>query len=49
VATQADVGRPPGDFAETFAAITGNVSKVVQGKTEVVELVMLCLVARATC
>ena len=45
MATQADVGRPPGDFAETFAAITGNVSKVVQGKTDVVELVMLCLVA----
>ena len=42
-----DVGAPaPGDFAETFAAIADNVSKVVQGKAEVVELVLLCLVAQ---
>ena len=34
-----------GEFAETFAAITANVSKVVQGKADVVELVLLCLVA----
>ena len=35
----------PAEFAETFSAIAGNVSKVVQGKAEVVELVLLCMVA----
>jgi len=46
VATQHASATPPAEFAETFAAITGNVSKVVQGKAEVVELVLLCLVAQ---
>ena len=46
MATQ-EVGRTaPTDFAETFMAIADNVSKVVQGKAEVVELVLLCLVAQ---
>jgi MoxR-like ATPase len=36
----------PASFAETFAAIAGNVETVVQGKPEVVELVLLCLVAQ---
>src|SRR5918912_3984905 len=35
--------RPP--FADVFAAVADNVAKVVQGKPEVVELVLLCLVA----
>ncbi len=46
MATQHASATPPAEFAETFAAITGNVSKVVQGKAEVVELVLLCLVAQ---
>ena len=46
MATQDARATPPAEFAETFAAITGNVSKVVQGKSEVVELVLLCLVAQ---
>jgi MoxR-like ATPase len=45
VATQHARATPPAEFAETFAAIAGNVSKVVQGKSDVVELVLLCLVA----
>ncbi len=32
-------------FGEVFAAIAGNVEQVVRGKPEVVELVLLCLVA----
>ncbi len=46
MATQDARATPPAEFAETFAAIAGNVSKVVQGKSEVVELVLLCLVAQ---
>ena len=45
MATQHARATPPAEFAETFAAIAGNVSKVVQGKSDVVELVLLCLVA----
>src|SRR3954447_18705755 len=32
-------------FAETFAAIAANVERVVQGKPEVIQLALLCLVA----
>src|SRR3954454_927942 len=32
-------------FAETFSAIATNVERVVQGKPEVIELALLCLVA----
>ena len=42
---RAETNAPAETFAETFAAIAGNVSKVVQGKAEVVELVLLCMVA----
>ena len=34
-----------GSFAETFEAIATNVERVVQGKPEVIELALLCLVA----
>jgi MoxR-like ATPase len=34
-----------GSFAETFEAIAGNVERVVQGKPDVIELALLCLVA----
>jgi len=34
-----------GAFAETFEAIAANVERVLQGKPEVVELALLCLVA----
>ena len=34
-----------GSFAEIFDAIAGNVERVVQGKPDVVELALLCLVA----
>ena len=34
-----------GSFAETFEAIAANVERVVQGKPEVIELALLCLVA----
>ena len=36
---------PQASFAEIFGAIAGNVERVVKGKPEVVELVLLCLVA----
>jgi MoxR-like ATPase len=46
VASERTAGdRSADEFAEAFAAITANVSKVVQGKADVVELVLLCLVA----
>src|SRR3954451_759461 len=32
-------------FAETFSAIATNVERVVQGKPEVIELALLCMVA----
>jgi MoxR-like ATPase len=35
----------PASFAETFAAVAANVEAVLQGKPEVVELVLICLVA----
>ncbi|MGI9120922.1 MAG: AAA family ATPase, partial [Acidimicrobiales bacterium] len=36
---------PPAAFAEVFDAIATNVERVVRGKPEVIELVLLCLVA----
>ncbi len=42
---QRTAGAPAADFAETFAAIAGNVSSVVQGKADVVELVLVCMIA----
>jgi MoxR-like ATPase len=45
VARQRTGGAPDADFAETFAAIAGNVGRVVQGKDDVIELVLLCMVA----
>ena len=36
---------PPQAFAEVFDAISTNVERVVRGKSEVIELVLLCLVA----
>ncbi len=32
-------------FAEVFSAITGNIERVIQGKREVVELALLCMLA----
>jgi MoxR-like ATPase len=37
--------RPPASFAELFAAIVDNVATVLQGKREVIELALLCMVA----
>jgi MoxR-like ATPase len=33
------------EFADTFGAIVGNVERVIQGKPEVIELALLCLLA----
>jgi MoxR-like ATPase len=43
----ASSGAAPSDssFAEVFAAVADNVGRVVQGKADVIELVLLCLVA----
>jgi MoxR-like ATPase len=38
-------GELPADFADVFATIVENVSEVLQGKVEVIELALLCLVA----
>ncbi len=38
-------GGPPQAFAETFGAVASNVERVVRGKPDVIELVLLCLVA----
>jgi MoxR-like ATPase len=35
----------PTSFADVFAAIAGNVARVVQGKPDAIELALLCLVA----
>ena len=32
-------------FAETFAAVVGNVERVIQGKVEVIQLALLCLLS----
>jgi MoxR-like ATPase len=37
--------RTPAGFADVFGAIADNVSRVLQGKPEVIELTLLCLVA----
>jgi MoxR-like ATPase len=36
---------PEVDFASTFRSVVDNIERVIQGKTDVVELVMLCLLA----
>ncbi len=38
-------GGPPQGFAEIFDAVATNVERVVRGKPDVIELVLLCLVA----
>jgi MoxR-like ATPase len=50
VARQPLAGGPPAeegpaDFSEVFAAIAANVGQVLQGKADVIELALLCLVA----
>jgi MoxR-like ATPase len=45
VATQETVDHPTA-FTPTFEAITQNVQRVIQGKPEVIELVLLCLVSQ---
>src|SRR5215210_3320506 len=39
------VGDDVANFADLFRSIVDNVGRVIQGKTEVIELVVLCLVA----
>src|SRR3954471_15614695 len=34
-----------GSFAEVFARVRANIERVIQGKSEVIDLVLLCLVA----
>jgi MoxR-like ATPase len=38
-------GDAPASFAELFSAITSNIERTIQGKREVVELTLLCLLA----
>ncbi len=38
-------GGPPQAFAETFGAVASNIERIVRGKPDVIELVLLCLVA----
>ena len=38
-------GDAPDTFAELFSAITDNIEHVIQGKREVVELTLLCMLA----
>jgi MoxR-like ATPase len=45
VVTQPAVMGAPSSFAETFSAIADNVSSVVQGKPEVIDLALICLVS----
>jgi MoxR-like ATPase len=40
-----DTRRPPLSFAELFESIVDNIATVLQGKREVIELALLCLVA----
>jgi MoxR-like ATPase len=44
LATQETVTHRPG-FADTFRLIAGNVGRVIQGKPEVIDLALLCLVS----
>ncbi|MGZ4717245.1 MAG: AAA family ATPase [Acidimicrobiales bacterium] len=44
MATQ-ETAEPGGSFADTFGAISLNIQKVIQGKAEVIDLVLLCLVS----
>jgi MoxR-like ATPase len=45
VATRQPAAAPGGTFADWFGEITTNIERVIQGKPEVVELVVLCLVS----
>jgi MoxR-like ATPase len=45
VATQETVAQRP-SFAESFGAISENIQRVIQGKPEVIQLALLCLVSQ---
>jgi MoxR-like ATPase len=45
VATRQSAAAPGGTFADWFGEITANIERVIQGKPDVVELVVLCLVS----
>jgi MoxR-like ATPase len=45
VATRQPAAAPGGTFADWFGEITANIERVIQGKPDVVELVVLCLVS----
>jgi MoxR-like ATPase len=45
MATPLSTGEPPATFSDLFSAISNNMELVIQGKREVVELALLCLLA----